>query len=194
MPTIAGPTGCRLLATTQAGTEHDIAKMQERLIGKTDKQAAMQAAIDALEQALGTPNIARELQLGLCWRALDILHGRIPTLSTGTPMSARPPFNVHYNHTPAMCVPVNGLFEWQNTLYLVLASTTLADDEDDWVSVQQLASVWTDNPYPRWQFGNYEPSRFRADCVVHELIPLPPQQQPDPNNQGQQPTNSELRA
>ena len=71
------------------------------------------------------------------------------------------------NRVRAMCIPVNGIFVWQNTIYQVIGVR-----EDDFLEVRALASGWTHNPDDRYlgTTSQREVERFNGYCYVTEFL------------------------
>ena len=77
--------------------------------------------------------------------------------------------NMQTREIRAMDIPKFGVFVWNNTLWGVVE--TECDGDATYIEAIQVASMWTANPYDRWQLaGLREPERFNGYCMVEELI------------------------
>lgn len=74
----------------------------------------------------------------------------------------------------AMDIPVNGVFFWQSTLYVMGDRDDEAWDSDgNSLPVRAIASGWTSNPYDRLQVSSAIDrgwERFNGDCRVAEVL------------------------
>jgi len=79
---------------------------------------------------------------------------------------------LHFRSRRAGEIPSDGIFLWQNMLYVVLRETSEYEQDEYMqgkISVRRIATGWTNNPHSRWQFASgAEP--FQDDCFVWELI------------------------